>query len=182
MLDKSVAITFISALVEVASKKGMFEQIEKDLELVSDVITRHAKLKIILFHPSIARNEKKNLIKKVFGESVSELMKNFLYILVDRRKEEILGLVPEVYKEVLREKKGIVKARVQTAVPLSGERLNEFEKRLNKLIGKNVELEIVLNPEILGGMIVQVGNTMIDGSVVSRLENLKSRLLSMRTA
>ncbi|OHB97291.1 MAG: ATP synthase F1 subunit delta [Planctomycetes bacterium RIFCSPHIGHO2_12_39_6] len=182
MLDKSVAITFISALVEVASKKGMFEQIEKDLELVSDVITRHAKLKTVLFHPSITRDEKKNLIKKVFGESVSKLMKNFLYILVDRRKEEILELVPEVYKEVLREKKGIVKARVQTAVPLSGERLNEFEKRLNKLIGKNVELEIVHSPEILGGMIVQVGNTMIDGSVVSRLKNLKTRLLSMRTA
>lgn len=182
MLDKSVAITFISALVEVASKKGIFEQIEKDLELVSDVITRHAKLKTVLFHPSITRNEKKNLIKKVFGESVSELMKNFLYILVDRRKEEILELVPEVYKEVLHEKKGIVKARVQTAVPLSGERLNEVEKRLNKLIGKDVELEIVHNPEILGGMIIQVGNTMIDGSVVSRLKNLKTRLLSMRTA
>ncbi|HHT9105390.1 MAG TPA: ATP synthase F1 subunit delta [Candidatus Wujingus californicus] len=182
MLDKSVAITFISALVEVASKKGMFEQIEKDLELVSDVITRHAKLKTVLFHPSIARNEKKNLIKKVFGASVSELMKNFLYILVDRRKEEILELVPEVYKEVLHEKKGVVKARVQTAVPLSGERFNEVEKRLNKLIGKNVELEIVHNPEILGGMIIQVGNTMIDGSVVSRLKNLKTRLLSMRTA
>ncbi|MDN3513444.1 MAG: ATP synthase F1 subunit delta [Candidatus Brocadia sp.] len=182
MLDKSNAITFIGALLEVASKKGKFEQIEKDLELVSDVITRHAKLKTVLFHPSITRDDKKHLIKKVLGESVSELMRNFLCMLVDRRKEELLEFIPDVYKDVIYEKKDIVKARVQTAFPLTGERLSEFRKRLHNVAGKTVELEIVHNPEILGGMIIQVGNTMIDGSVVNRLKNLKTRLLSIQTA
>jgi len=64
VLDKSVAITFVNALLEVAAKKEQFEQIEKDLALVSDVITKHGDIKKILFHPSITRNEKKKLIKK----------------------------------------------------------------------------------------------------------------------
>ena len=66
MLDKSVAITFVNALLEVAAKKGLFEQIERDLALVSDVIAKHGDVKKILFHPSITRNEKKKLIKKIF--------------------------------------------------------------------------------------------------------------------
>lgn len=181
MLDKSAAITFINALLEVALKKGQFEQIEKDLDLVSDVITRHDNLKKILFHPSISRSDKKDLIKNVFGEPVSDLMRNFLYLLVDRRKEGILEFIPDVYKTVTNEKKGTMKAKVQTVIPLTGERLDNFRKQLNKLTGKTVEVEVIHNPDILGGMIIQIGNKMIDGSVASKLKNLKTKLLSLRT-
>jgi len=182
VLDKSVAITFVSALLEVASKKGQFEQIEKDLELVSGIITRYDKLKKVLYHPSITRDDKKKLIKKVFGEPVSDLMRNFLSLLVDRRKEEILEFIPEVYRTVTDEKKGIIKARVHTAIPLTGDRLNKFKKKLNKVTGRMVELEVIHNPDILGGLVLQIGNRMINGSVANRLNNLKSKLLSVRTA
>ncbi len=182
MLDKSVAITFVNALLEVASQKGQFEQIEKDLDLVSDIITRYDGLKKVLFHPSITRDDKKKLIKNVFGEPISDLMRNFLYLLVDRRKEEILGFIPEVYKAATDEKKGIIKAKVHTAIPLTGDRLNKFKKKLHKITGKTVELEIIHNPDILGGLVIHIGNKMIDGSVAHRLQNLKSKLLTVRTA
>lgn len=182
MLDKSVAITFVNALLEVASKKGQFEQIEKDLDLVSDVVTRYDNLKKVLFHPSITRDDKKELIRKVFGEPVSDLMRNFLFLLVDRRKEEILEFIPEVYKAVTDEKKGIIKAKVHTVIPLTGDRLNKFKRKLSKITGKTVELEVIHNPDILGGLVIQIGNRMINGSVANRLNNLKSKLLSVRTA
>lgn len=182
MLDKSVATTFVNALLEVASEKGQFEQIEKDLELVSDIITRYDKLKQVFYHPSVTRDDKKKLIKKVFGEPVSDLMRNFLSLLVDRRKEEILEFIPEVYRAVTDEKKGIIKARVRTVIPLTGDRLNKFKKKLNKITGKTVELEVIHDPDILGGLVLQIGNRMINGSVANRLNNLKSKLLSVRTA
>lgn len=182
MLDKSVAITFVNALLEIASKKGQFEQIEKDLDLVCDVITKHDNFKKVLFHPSIQRSGKKDLIKSVFSKSISGLMINFLCLLVDRRKEEILEFIPDVYKTVADKQKGVVKVMVQTVVPLTGDRLDNFRKRLKKITGKTVELEVVQNPNILGGMVIQIGNKMIDGSVANRLKNLKTRLLSLRTA
>ncbi len=182
MLDKSVAITFINALLEVASKKGQFEQIEKDLDLVCGVIVKQETLKKILFHPSIPRSSKKDLVTRVFGKSVSDLMLNFLSLLVDRRKVGILEFIPDVYKMVTDEKKGVIKATVQTVVPLTGERLDNFKKKLKKITGKTVELEIVQNPDILGGMVIKIGNKMIDGSVANKLKNLKTRLLSLRTA
>lgn len=182
MLDKSVAITFMNALLEVASKKGLFDQIEKDLDLVCDVILKHANLKKVLFHPSVSRTSKKELIRNIFGKSVSDLTMNFLCLLIDRRKEGILDFVPDVYKEVTLEKKGVVKATVQVVAPLTGDRLEDFKKQLKKITGKTVELEVVQNPDILGGMVIQIGNKMIDGSVANRLKNLKTKLLSLRTA
>ena len=182
MLDKSVAITFIDALLEVATKKGLFEQVEKDLDLVCDVITKHGDLKKVLFHPSITRIDKKDLIKKVFGKSVSDLTRNFLNLLVDRRKEYVLEYIPLVYKDTVDEKKGVLKAKVQTVIPLAGDRLNNLKRRLNNLTGKTVEVEVVRDPNIIGGLVIQFGNKMIDGSVAGRLRNLKTRLLELRTA
>jgi F-type H+-transporting ATPase subunit delta len=181
VLDKSVAITFVNALADVALKRGQFEQIEKDLDLVSDVITRHDSLKKVLFHPTIPRDEKKKVIMDVFGELVSDLTKNFLYLLVDRRREKILEFIPDVYKTATDEKKGIIKVRVQTVIPLTEDRLSNFKKQLDKITGKTAEIEIIHNPDILGGMIVHIGNRLIDGSVASRLKNLKTKLLAIRT-
>lgn len=182
MLDKSTAITFVDALLDVAKKKGTFEQVEKDLDLVCNVITKFDNFRKILFHPSVTRDEKKKLIKKVFGESVSDLTRNFLNLLVDRRKEELLELIPEIYRETINEKKGVLKAKIQTVEPLTEERLNNLRKRLDRLTGKTVEIEAVQEPNILGGMVVQIGNKMIDGSVASRLKDLKTRLMEVRTA
>jgi F-type H+-transporting ATPase subunit delta len=180
--DKSTAIIFVDALLDVAKKKGTFEQVEKDLDLVCNVITKFDNFRKILFHPSVTRDEKKKLIKKVFGEAVSNLTKNFLNLLVDRRNEEILEFIPEIYRETINEKKGVLKAKIQTVVPLTEERLNNLRKSLDRLTGKTVEIEAVQEPNILGGMVVQIGNKMIDGSVASRLKNLKTKLMEARTA
>ena len=182
MSDKSTAIIFVDALLDVAKKKGTFEQVEKDLDLVCNVITKFDNFRKILFHPSVTRDEKKKLIKKVFGEAVSDLTRNFLNLLVDRRNEGILEFIPEVYKGVVDEKKGVLKAKVHTVIPLTGERLNTLKKRLDKLTGKMVEIEAVQDSNILGGMVIQIGNRMVDGSVASRLKNLKTRLMEIRTA
>jgi len=182
VLDNSVAVTFVNALLEIAVKKGLLEQIEKDLDLVCDVITQNADFKKVLLHPSVTRNDKKNLIKKVFGAPVSGLMRNFLSLVVDRRKEWVLESIPDVYKKTIDEKKGVLRAKVQTVIPIEGDRLNNLRKRLDKITGKSVEVEVVNDPQILGGMVIRIGNTMIDRSVASRLKNLKARLLELRMA
>ena len=116
------------------------------------MITKHGDIKKILFHPSITRNEKKKLIKKVFGASASNLMRNFLNLLVDRRKEEILEFLPAIHKETVDRSKGAIKARVTTVAPLTENQMNGIKKRLDKLTGKKVEIEVVQDPQILGGL------------------------------
>ncbi|MBM4053690.1 MAG: ATP synthase F1 subunit delta [Planctomycetes bacterium] len=182
MLDKSVAVTFVNALLEAAVNKGLLDQTENDLRLVSDTIEKHDDFKKMLLHPSITRKQKKDTIKIVFGESVSGLMVNFLYLLVDRRREQILELIPDVYRQVVDEKKGVIRAKVQTTIPIVGERLENLKDGLKKLTGKIVEVEVIENPQILGGLVVEIGNKMIDGSVANRLKNLRSKLLEIRAS
>lgn len=182
MLDKSIAVTFVHALLDAALKKKKFEQIEKDLEFVCTAIKEYDNLKKLLLHPSIPREEKKDLIRKCFGASVSDLMINFMCLLVDKRKEKILEFIPEVYQTAVNEKKGVLKVVVQATIPIAGERLDSLKKSLNKLTGKDTEVEVVQNPDILGGMVISMENTMIDGSVAGRLKNLKTRLLELPTA
>ena len=134
------------------------------------MITKHGDIKKILFHPSITRSEKKQLIKKVFGTSASDLMTNFLNLLVDRRKEGILEFLPAIHKETVDSNKGIIKARVTTVAPLTENQMNGLKKRLDKLLSKKVEIEVVLDPQILGGIMIRVGNTMVDGSIAGRLK------------
>lgn len=182
MLDKSVAITFVNALLDLADLKGITDQVEKDLDLVCDTLTENEKFKKILLHPSITRDDKKDLINKVFGDNVSGLMRNFLTLLVDRRKVEVLELIPMVYKDAIDEKKGILRARVETVLPLPDEQLELLKGQLAKITGKTVEANVFLNPGILGGIVVEIGNNLIDGSVANRLKNLKNNLLGSKAS
>ena len=180
MLDKSVAVTFVNALLEAAADKDLLGQMEKDLDLLSDTMARHEDFKKMLLHPSITRKEKKDTIKAVFGEYVSGLMINFLYLLVDSRREALLDVIPDVYRKVVDKKKGVIRAKIQAAIPIDGERLENLRAGIKKLTGKIVEVEVVENPQILGGLVVEIENKMIDGSVLSRLRNLRSKLMEIR--
>lgn len=181
MLDKSVAVTFVNALLEAAADKDLLGQVEKDLDLLSDTMARQEGFKKMLLHPSITRKEKKDTIKAVFGEYVSGLMINFLYLLVDSRREALLDVIPDVYRKVVDKKKGVIRAKIQAAIPIVGERLENLRAGIKKLTGKIVEVEVVENPQILGGLVVEIENKMIDGSVLSRLRNLRSKLMEIRT-
>jgi F-type H+-transporting ATPase subunit delta len=180
VLDKSVAVTFVNALLGVAADKDLLGQVEKDLDLLSDTMARHEDFKKVLLHPSITRKEKKDTIKAVFGEYVSGQMINFLYLLVDRRREVLLDVIPDVYRKVVDKKTGVIRAKIQAAIPIVGERLENLKAGIKKLTGKIVEIEVVENPQILGGLVVEIENKMIDGSVVSRLRNLRSKLMEIR--
>ncbi len=181
MSDKLAAVAFVGALLDVAEKKGALERIEKDLELVCGVIAKHAALKKLFFHPVVTRDEKDAVINSLFGDSISGLMKNFLNVLLDRKREGVLWAIPEIYEQTVNEKKGVRKVIVHAAIPITGERLNNLKRRLDKMVGRTVAVEVVRDPNILGGMIVRIGNKIIDGSVVSRLKNLKTRLLALHS-
>jgi len=182
VLDKSVAVTYINALLDTAKSRNELNRLEEDLKTLSKIMAKYESFVKVLVHPSITRKEKKDTIKKIFGDVFSKRMQDFLNLLVDRRKEKVLEFVPEIFRKVLDEKKGIIRAKVQTAIPIVGERREHLKSQLNKITGKDVEVEVSENPEILGGLLIEIGNRMIDGSVLNRLKNLRSRLLELHTA
>ncbi len=183
MIEESLATGYAQALFEVADKLGGAEDIEKDLDGIKDLLGTNRKFRDILYHPSITRTEKKDIIGKIIApQCSSKWLKNLLYILVDKRRERMLDFLPDVFKGVARRIRGVISVKVQTVFPLNETRLDKLRKNLEKLTKKKVELETEINKEIIGGMVIRIENKIIDGSVVNHLKNLKKNLLKTALA
>lgn len=179
MIDKTLATGYLQALFELAKSKYQFEQVTSDLETVAELFKKNETLRKVLLHPSITRDEKTRLVKEIFAPHVSPLAKNFLLLLVAKRRENILDDLLEQYQAVADLVGGRSRAVVKTAVPLTEDRLARLKKALEDMTKRAVEVDAQVTPEILGGVIVRIGNRVIDGSVASRLKNLRKKLIEV---
>ncbi len=178
MIEESLATGYAQALFEVASKRGGADDIENDLEGIKELLETNREFRDILYHPSITKTDKKDIINKTIGRQCSsKWVRNLLYILIDKRREKILDFLPDVFKGVAGQIRGVVSVKVQTAFPLTGTRRVKLEENIEKLTKKKVELETEVNKEIIGGMIIRIENKIIDGSITNHLKNLKKNLL-----
>ncbi len=176
MIKKSIAMGYAQALFEVASEKGVADEVEKDLEGITELLRTNKKFHDILYHPSIIKDAKKDIINKTIGPQCSKWVKNLLFILIDKRRERILDSLADMFKEVVGRVRGVTHIKVQTAFPLTDSRLGRLKENLEKLAKKEVELETEINKDIIGGMVIKMGNKIIDGSVINHLKNLKKNL------
>lgn len=178
MIEESLATGYAQALFEVASKRGGADDIENDLEGIKKLLETNREFRDILYHPSITKTDKKDIINKTIGRQCSsKWVRNLLYILIDKRREKILDFLPDVFKGVAGQIRGVVSVKVQTAFPLTEKRIVKLKENIEKLTKKKVELETEINKEIIGGMIIRIENNIIDGSITNHLKNLKKNLL-----
>ncbi len=178
MIEESLVEGYAKALFEVAVEKGDAGDIEKDLDGIKKLLGKNKKFRDILYHPSIIKSDKKDLIDKVIVPGCSsKWVKNLLFLLVDKRRERMLDNLPDVFKGVAGKIRGVIPVKIQTAIALNEERLGKLKKNLEKLTKKKVEIETEINKDIIGGMIIRIENKIIDGSITNHLKNLKKSLL-----
>ena len=131
-------------------------------------------------------SEEENITKEIYNElhDVVELfnnkinndLKNFLKILVEKGRISSLKSIELTFKELLNDKHNIIEGTVISAIALTEKQVKELEEKLSKKYNKNVTLENEVDQSILGGVLVRLGNTQIDGSVKTRLNNIKDQL------
>ena len=178
MIQESLVEGYAQALFEVAVEKGDTGDIEKDMDGVKELLSANKEFRSILYHPSITKTDKKDIVDKVIvSQCSSKWVKNLLCVLIDKRRERILDYLPDAYKGVAGRIRGVVPVKVQTAIPLTEDRLGKLKKNLEKLTNKKVEIETEVNKDIIGGMIIRIENKIIDGSITNHLKNLKKSLL-----
>ena len=178
MIQESLVEGYAQAMFEVAVDKGDTGDIEKDLDGIKQLLSTNKKFRGVLYHPSITKTDKKDIVDKVIvSQCSSKWIKNLLFVLIDKRRERILDYLPDVYKGVAGRIRGIVPIKVQTVIPLTEDKLVKLKKNLEKLTKKKVEIETEVNKDIIGGMIIRIENKIIDGSVTNHLKNLKKSLL-----
>jgi F-type H+-transporting ATPase subunit delta len=150
------------------------QQLQEFLSLLND----QPDARRFLENPTMAGDRRKRLLKEIFDAlSLDRRVANFIGILADRDRLPILEEVIEAYQKFLDERLGIVRARVTSAHSLDALQQRELAARLQQATGKQIRMEVAVDPSLIGGVVAQVGSTIYDGSVRQQLQAFKSRLL-----
>lgn len=172
-----LARRYAAALFEAAKGPNAVDSVESDLGLITYSLDEVPRLREMLVHPLIPVARKKELVAEIFKGKIQDITLDFLFLLVDKQREEIVTDVETEYVNLANEYRNIATVQVTSAVPLTADEQAQLREKLAKFTGKTVELELSENPELIGGLIVQIGDTVIDGSVKGYLASLREKLL-----
>jgi len=172
-LDRRYAL----ALYKVAEEKGNVEQYLEELRNIVALINNDKDFLQLIKHPQVSTSSKKKLFEQVFKGKINDDLLSFLLVLIDKgRILQLDGKLKEMEKIHL-EKNNKVVADVTTVIPLAGEERKNLIEKLEKKFNKKVLLEEHIDSSILGGVYVKVDNEVIDGTVKSKLEEMKKLML-----
>lgn len=173
-MASGAAKRYVQAIIEVAREGKSFDAWQRDLQLLGAAVEDRA-VTAYLQNPSVPDAEKKKAVDIVLKGARPEA-RNLAHLLVERHRTGIIPELVTLFEEAVLAEKGIVMADVTTAEPLDEDAQQAVRERLSSIVGKTVELRMHTDPEIIGGLIAQIGDEVIDGSVQTRLRRLRTRL------
>lgn len=178
MNDAGVAKRYAQALFMLADESQNVDKIGNDLRLACDTITGNAELAQTYTGAQFSLAGKRGAITKIFQNQVDPRVLNFLLLLIEKHRTTYLADITEAYFKLDDEKKGIIDATATSAYPLKEDDAKNIALTLGKRLGKTVRLKVVVDPSIVAGVKLQYGDKIIDGSVHSRLESMRKRLMT----
>lgn len=178
MRNKKLAKRYAKALIEIGQAKDQVKVFQDELKAFADLLSKFPELEKSLLSPLYTAEDLKNILGPIAAKlNLSETVQNFLYLLVDKRRTQYFAEIVEAYEEYTDEIFGRVKAKVTTATALSDKDSQNIEKALEEITQKNVLLETVVDPRIIGGVIAEVGDKIFDGSIYNQLQKLGETLI-----
>ena len=168
------ALRFAEAAFAVAQEANQLDAWLEALDQASSVYDNHAAA-LFLTSPVVPAEKKRSVLAELLP-GISPEVGRFLAILARRDRLDLVPEIAQVFRRLLNEHRGIAVAQVTTAVPIDERQQSLIASRLGQRVGKSVTVETRVDPSILGGVIAQIGDNVIDGSVRGRLERLRRAL------
>lgn len=176
-----VASKYAEAVLELAVAAGdaVAEAVHADLNAINIVVASTPDFTIVLNHPSISGDEKKKLLLQLFEGKAQELTVRLLNLLAEKRRLDLLDHIEHQYLELLKARKNILTATLTSAEPLADAAVAAIKAKLTEKTGKQLELEVKVDRSLIGGLVLRLGDEVIDGSLRGRLQVLERSLLSV---
>jgi ATP synthase F1 delta subunit len=174
---EEVARVYAEALVEAAKESGKLDQIHEQLDEVADAIAGNHDLQVFLFSPYFSSSEKREGVERAITGAEPELV-NFLDLLTEKHRMPAIFRIRERFDELWAEENKQLDVTVTSAIELEESVLEHIRSEIEEKTGQTVELTAEVDPDILGGLVLRVGNMVLDASLSSKLEKLRKEVAS----
>ena len=175
-MDIRIAKRYARAVFASAKQADNIRETESNLKLVYDALKSNDELYKMFLSPKISRDKKRALLEKIFSSNVNALVMRLLKLLVNKRREDGIETIYQEFVKLREDDENIQKVSIKSAIELSQNELDGLVKKLEQKTGKRIVYESSIDPELIGGVLVQYGDTIYDGSVKGALKRLREKL------
>jgi F-type H+-transporting ATPase subunit delta len=171
-----VAYRYASSLLQLSAERGSLASTQTDMLLIASTCAKEQALRSMLKSPVIKPDAKGRVLEQVFGQNVSEVTSRFMAILVRKGREGLLPDVAAAFGELHAQKENILSCQVSSAVVISDDvrqRVRQFAQ--GKFPGKSIVLSEKVDPSLIGGIVIRIGDEQLDASVSRRLHDLRRK-------
>lgn len=175
--NKLVSERYAQALLELVSDNLSKEDILKELLDITESVKGSGDLNKVMTSPVISDDEKKNVISKLFENTTNKVILNFLKLLIDKNRFSMLESITKEYKNEINRLNNLLSINVTSAIDLTEDEKSAIKNKLSNILNKNIELEWATNPDIIAGLVFEVGDNIIDNSLRHKLQDLSRNIM-----
>lgn len=176
MSDSIVAYRYAKSLIDLASEKGVVEEVNEDMTFFKQVSDDNRQFMKAMANPIVRHDAKLKVLKKVFEDNVSPITFSILTILTKKNRESLITSIADEYRKLYNQQKGIEVATVTTVEPLTDAQRAEFKALVAKATGKTAQLIEKTDETLIGGYVLTVGDSQVDTSIRRKLNDMKLSL------
>lgn len=172
---EEIADVYSRSLFEVAKEHGVLDRVHDEIGEFADALNENRNLQVFLFSPYFSSNEKRDAIERIV-DGADERTLNFLKLLAERHRMPALFRIRRAFDALWAKENKLLPVTVTSAVELDDQLVQDVGKRIEEQTGRRVELSSKVDPDLLGGLVVRVGNMVLDASIRNRLEQLRKQV------
>jgi F-type H+-transporting ATPase subunit delta len=172
---EEIAEVYARALFEAAKDDGVLDRVHEELGQFADALDEDRNLQVFLFSPYFSSEEKKQGVRRIVTDADERLL-NFLELLAERHRMPVLFRIRRIFDDLWAEENKLLSVTVTSATELDQSLVDDIGKRIEEQTGRQVELSSSVDPDVLGGLRVRVGNMVLDATVRNRLEQLRKQV------
>jgi F-type H+-transporting ATPase subunit delta len=178
-LASSAATRYAQAVFSLGKERGTLDVWQNDLTELA-TLTGDTRVSSYLSNPSITADTKLATLDASLPSTVQPELRNLAKLLVVRNRTNLIPQIREIFEDQVRAERGITVAQVTTAEPLTTDEEALVREKLTALTGNTIEITSTVDPDLIGGIVVRIGDQVIDGSVRNKLERMRTRLVAGR--
>jgi F-type H+-transporting ATPase subunit delta len=172
-----VANRYAKALFEAAREENKIDAVRNDIDLITSVLGESDPFNELIYNPLIPAGRKAQAVRRTFGNLLDQLTFNFLLLLCMKKRSEHLPEIMRKFNEMLLDYQGVITGSVVSPQPLPQDQLDSIQKKISTETGKEVRITQETDPDLLGGFVIKIKDTVIDLSVINQLNKLRSKMV-----